>query len=59
VNNAFLSDDLVEHLYMQQPPGVMSKGPTFVCKLHKAIDGLKQAELGSRSKLHSTTTSFL
>jgi len=45
VNNAFFSDDLVEHFYMQQPPGVMSKGLTFVCKLHKAIYGLKQVEV--------------
>lgn len=48
VQNVFLYGHLEEDIYMEQPPRYedLSKS-MYVCKLHKAIYGLKQAlELG-------------
>ena len=41
VNNSFLNDILTEEVYMQQPPRFVQPGSTLVCKLNKAIYGLK------------------
>lgn len=44
VNNAFLNDILVEDVYMPQPEGfVDSTKPHHICKLNKALYGLKHA----------------
>jgi hypothetical protein len=44
IQNVFLHDILEEDVFMKQPPGYEDKSrPHYVCKLDKAIYGLKQA----------------
>jgi histone deacetylase 1/2 len=44
MNNTFLQGHLFETVFIQQPPGFVDQDhPTYVCKLQKAIYGLKQA----------------
>lgn len=44
VNNAFLQGQLSEEVYMQQPRSfIHADFPSHICKLKKAIYGVKQA----------------
>ncbi|KAL0551843.1 hypothetical protein IC582_010932 [Cucumis melo] len=43
-NNAFLNGNLTKTVYIQKPPGYVHPSfPNYVCKLDKAIYGLKQS----------------
>ena len=44
VQTTFLHENIHEEIYMEQPPGYISKDyPNYVCKVHKSLYGLKQS----------------
>jgi hypothetical protein len=54
VQNAFPRGILEKEVYMKQSPGYeSSKNPDFVCRLDKAIYGLKQSRLQEHG-IHSS-----
>jgi len=58
INNAFLYGDLKETVFMLQPPGLESANYSLVCKLNKAIYGLKQTPRSWFHKLSATLSSL-
>jgi hypothetical protein len=54
VKTAFLNGDLEEVIYMRQPAGYEQGGPRTVCRLRKALYGLRQAPRAWHAKLKST-----
>lgn len=55
IKTAFLYGELDEEIYMEQPEGFVEKGQeNKVCRLRKAIYGLKQASRTWNEKLHKT-----
>jgi histone deacetylase 1/2 len=57
IHNIFLNGVFTEEVYMKQPPSfVDSSLPSYVCRLHKSLYGLKQA---SRAWYHRLSVFLL
>jgi hypothetical protein len=54
VKSAFLHGELVEDVYIEQPPGYQKQGRNKVYKLKKALYGLKQAPEHGIARLNHT-----
>nr|GEY38071.1 hypothetical protein [Tanacetum cinerariifolium] len=59
VKSAFLNGKISEEVYVQQPPGFeSSEYLNHVCKLDKALDGLKQAPRACEAEYGKSNRSF-
>ena len=59
INNAFLQGTISEQVFMSQPPGFKHpQFPNYVCRLHKAIYGLRQASCAWHEALKSFITAY-
>ena len=59
VLTAFLNGILKDDVYMAQPPGIMKPGTAhLVCKLHRALYGLKQSPRAWYARLHVALLSW-
>ncbi|KAH9726247.1 retrovirus-related pol polyprotein from transposon RE1 [Citrus sinensis] len=59
INNVFLNGDLTETVYMPQPEGFEDKRrPNHICKLQKALYGLRQAPRAWFDKLKNALCSW-
>jgi hypothetical protein len=52
VKTAFLHGEFTEEMYMEQPAGCSTSGPSYVCMLIKVLYGLWQAPHIRNKKLH-------
>ena len=59
IKNAFPYGDLVEEVYMEQPPGFVAQGESgLVCKLRRSLYGLKQSPRAWFSRFSSVVQEF-
>ena len=59
IKNVFLHRDLVEEVYMEQPPSLAAQGESgLVCKLRRSLYGLKQSPQTWFSRFSSMVQEF-
>ncbi|RVW33008.1 Retrovirus-related Pol polyprotein from transposon RE1 [Vitis vinifera] len=59
IKNAFLHGDLVEEVYMEQPPSFVAQGESgLVCRLRRSLYGLKQSPRAWFSRFSSVVQKF-
>ncbi|RVW71744.1 Retrovirus-related Pol polyprotein from transposon TNT 1-94 [Vitis vinifera] len=59
IKNAFLHGDLVEEVYMEQPPGFVAQGESgLVCRLRRSLYGLKQSPRAWFNRFSSVVQEF-
>lgn len=58
INNAFFNGLLQEEIYMMQPPGFATSNKSLVCKLNRALYGLKQTPRAWYERLNGALIQF-